>query len=239
MRAGGLLRSASGSLVSLRRGAQQTGRTGVTGTVPREDDGVEGISMSSRAGGGSLRRRPARFPAMLGGLVVALTVLVGCGSDEQANVAWAGGLCASYLTFLDAAVVGPEPSADPAVQQERLSAYFDTTIESTTEALRKLDALGDSPISGGTEAVAQVRDQLTRYQAAFTQARDQVAAVDPGARDAAERLKTALGPVAALQNAPDEPFGGYSFDLVAAMEKAPSCQDLATKAQLSQQGAAR
>lgn len=208
----------------------------LTGTVPREDDGVEGIAMSSRAGGGPQRRRPAWFPAALGGFVVALIVLAGCGSDEQTNVAWADGLCASYVTFLDAAVVGPEPSADPGVQQQRLSAYFATTIDSTNTALRQLDALGDPPIEGGAEAVAQVRDQLTRYQAAFTQARDQVAAVDPGAPDASERLKAALDPVAALQNAPGEPFGGYSFDLVAAMEKAPSCQDLATKAERSQQG---
>ncbi|GAA4704299.1 hypothetical protein GCM10023215_49980 [Pseudonocardia yuanmonensis] len=168
------------------------------------------------------RRRAAAVAAVAAGLLLA-----GCGgASEQETVDWTNGLCSSYATFREAAIVGPQPASDLPAQTRNLSAYLGSTAASLDKALADLDGLGASPVSGGDEAVTKFRDQLGGYRSAFQQARAQVDALDLGSPTLQQDIEGAVAPVLQLQDTNQDPLAGLDSAVTDAATKAPACQNL-------------
>ncbi|WP_433505323.1 hypothetical protein ACQP04_01680 [Pseudonocardia halophobica] len=168
------------------------------------------------------RRRAAAVAAVATGLLLA-----GCGgASEQETVDWTNGLCSSYATFREAAIVGPQAAPDLPAQARNLSAYLGNTATSLDKALADLDTLGASPVSGGDEAVTKFRDQLTGYRSAFQQARTQVDALDLSSPTLQQDIEGAVAPVLQLQDANQDPLAGLDSAVTDAATKAPACQNL-------------
>lgn len=168
------------------------------------------------------RRRAAAVAAVATGLLLA-----GCGgASEQETVDWTNGLCSSYATFREAAVVGPQPAPDLPAQARNLSAYLGNTAASLDKALADLDGLGASPVSGGDQAVTKFRDQLSSYRSAFQRARTQVDALDLDSRTLQRDIEGAVAPVLQLQDTTQDPLSGLDPAVTDAAAKAPACQDL-------------
>ncbi|GAA4543386.1 hypothetical protein GCM10023175_20070 [Pseudonocardia xishanensis] len=166
--------------------------------------------------------RPAAAAAAVCGLVLA-----GCGgASEQETVDWANGLCSSYSTFREAALVGPAPAADPAGQAKSLSVYLGDTASSLDTALSRLDELGAAPVAGGDQAVTKFRDQLTRYRSAFQLARTQVDGLNLRSSTLQRDMEGAVAPVLGLQDTDQDPLAGLDAAVTDAAAKAPACQDL-------------
>lgn len=173
-----------------------------------------------------MRMRWGRTAATAAVAVCGL-VLTGCGgASEQETVDWTNGLCSSYATFREAALVGPAPASDPAAQARSLSTYLGNTASSLDTALTRLDGLGAAPVTGGDQAVTKFRDQLTRYRAAFQQARTQVDGLDLDSSTLQRDLEGAVAPVLGLQDTDQDPLAGLDAEVTAAAAKAPACQDL-------------
>jgi hypothetical protein len=154
-------------------------------------------------------------------------LLAGCGgTDEQATVDWANGLCSSYATFREAALVGPAPATDPEGQARSLATYLGDTATALDTSLTNLNGLGAAPVEGGDQAVTKFRDQLTRYRDAFRQAHTQVEGLDLGSRTLPQDIEGAVAPVLALQDTDQDPLAGLDSAVTDAAAKAPACQDL-------------
>ncbi|MFR9804892.1 hypothetical protein ACL02T_21775 [Pseudonocardia sp. RS010] len=172
------------------------------------------------------RRRAAAVAAVATGLLLA-----GCGgASEQETVDWTDGLCSTYATFREAAIVGPQAAPDLPSQARALSTYLGDTVAALDEALADLDGLGASPVSGGDEAVTRFRDQLSSYRSAFRQARSQVDALDPGSPTLQQDIEGAVTPVLQLQDTTRDPLAGLDPAVTAAATKAPACQSLGSPA---------
>jgi hypothetical protein len=168
------------------------------------------------------RRRAAAVVAVAGGLLLA-----GCGgASEQETVDWTNGLCSSYATFREAAIVGPQAAPDLPAQARNLSAYLGSTAASLDKALADLNTLGASPVSGGDEAVTKFRDQLGGYRTAFQQARTQVDALDLASPTLQQDIEGAVAPVLQLQDTNQDPLAGLDSAVTDAATKAPACQNL-------------
>ncbi|WP_181782606.1 hypothetical protein [Pseudonocardia pini] len=153
--------------------------------------------------------------------------LAGCGgASEQETVDWTNGLCSSYATFQQAALVGPAPASDLPTQARNLSSYLGATATSLDRALTDLDGLGAAPVEGGDQAVTKFRDQLSRYRTAFQQARTQVDGLDLDSRTLQRDIEGAVAPVLSLQDADQDPLAGLDSQVTNAADKAPACQDL-------------
>jgi hypothetical protein len=153
--------------------------------------------------------------------------LAGCGgASEQETVDWTNGLCSSYATFREAALVGPAPAADLAGQARSLSTYLGNTASSLDKALTDLDALGRSPVEGGDQALTKFRDQLTRYRGAFRQARTQLDGLNMRSPTLQKDIEGAVAPVLALQDTDQDPLAGLGSAVTKAAQQAPACQDL-------------
>ncbi|MCF7551627.1 hypothetical protein [Pseudonocardia sp. WMMC193] len=167
-------------------------------------------------------RRTATAAVVACGLLVA-----GCGgADEQATIDWTNGLCGSYATFREAALVGPAPATDPEGQARSLATYLGDTASALDTSLADLDGLGASPVEGGDQAVTKFRDQLTRYRDAFRQAHTQVQGLDLDSRTLPRDMEGAVAPVLALQDTDQDPLAGLDSAVTNAAAKAPACQDL-------------
>jgi hypothetical protein len=159
-------------------------------------------------------------------VVAAGSLLAGCGASGQQTVDWANGLCSSYAGFREAAIVGPAAASDLPTQARNLSTYLGDTASALDRSLADLDHLGASPVSGGDQAVAKFRTQLTGYRTAFGQAKTQVDALDLKPAGLNDRLKAAVAPVLALEDTTQDPLAGLDSAVTDAAGKAPACQNL-------------
>jgi hypothetical protein len=166
------------------------------------------------------------------GTVAALAMLtVGCGgaATNVDAVAWTDEVCEALSGFTQVASDGPHiDPADPVATVQRMSQYASSTSEELQRSLTALDAVGSSPVEGGDQYVARLREALTSIRAGFESARTQLAAVDIANQAAlASAFPAAVAPLQELRNLPDPTEGLRANDaLKAASEKATSCRDL-------------
>ena len=164
--------------------------------------------------------------------VAALAVLAaGCGSatDDEDAVAWTNQVCGALAGFTQTATTGPRvDAADPAAAVHGVSRYLGSTADELERSLTALDAVGSSPVEGGDQYVARLREALGSIRAGFVSARTQLAAVDTTDAEAlATAIPAAVAPLQELRDLPDPTEGLRANDaLRAAAEQAPRCREL-------------
>lgn len=164
--------------------------------------------------------------------VATLAVLAaGCGdaAPSEDAVAWTDQVCGALTGFTQAATAGPQVrSADPVTAVREVDRYLGSTAEELQRSLTALDAVEPSPVEGGDEYVARLREALRGIRAGFESARTQLAAVDVRDPQAlATAVPAAVAPLQELRDLPDPTEGlRENEELRAASEQAGNCRDL-------------
>jgi hypothetical protein len=166
---------------------------------------------------------------------LALLVAAGCGGSGAGTetVAWTDGVCGALTGFTDVVTTQPQiDPADPVGAVRGVSDYLGSTAEALQRSISALDAVGTSPVDGGDEYVARLRDALTQIRTSFDAARTQLTGLDASnPASLATALPAAFAPLQELHNLPDPTEGLRANDeLRAASEQAPNCQQLRSSA---------
>ncbi len=168
---------------------------------------------------------------------LALLVATGCGvaacggepAADSAAVTWTDQVCGALAGFTDAVTTQPQvDQADPVATVRGMAEYVGTTTDAVQRSITALDTVGASPVSGGDEYVARLRDALTRIQAGFDATRNQLVGVDTSSPQAfAAAFPAAVAPLQELRNLPDPTEGLRANDaLRVASEQAPRCREI-------------
>jgi hypothetical protein len=147
-------------------------------------------------------------------------------------VEWVDEVCGAMLEFSNVLLVPPAPAgSDPAEAVGALSGFLSSASDAATRAVSGLEAAGPSPVDGGDEIVADLTETLTRFAAAFGEARTRLDAVDPSDPQAlASGFPEALGPLAEAEDLPDSTADLSAIpELDRAADQAPRCQELENK----------
>lgn len=175
--------------------------------------------------------RTRRFSCTVAVFAVLAT---GCGGTDatapsEEAVAWTDQVCGALLGFTRAATAGPGvDSADPVAATQGMSHYLGSTTEELERSLTTLDGVGPSPVEGGDQYVARLREALAGIRAGFEAARTQLDGIDTSDPQAfATAYPAAVAPLQELRNLPDPTEGLRSNDeLRAASEQAQNCREL-------------
>ena len=167
-------------------------------------------------------------PAIIAGVLV----LAGCASappgPSPESVAWVDGVCGAVKPFVEAVAAGPATDgADAAAAIKSLSTFLDTGATKIDGSIAALGSIGPSPVPGGDEILARMREDYTAQRNAL---RDAKAGVD--VIDVANPETLATGLPAALQALPPtlDPTKDLRSNttLAEAVTAAPVCQALPT-----------
>jgi hypothetical protein len=171
-------------------------------------------------------RRTICTVAALAALTAGCSGAAGSGGDA---VTWTDEVCGALAGFTRAATTGPRVnSADPVAAVQGVGHYLGSTTAELDRSLAALDTVGPSPVDGGDQYVARLREALSSIRTGYETARTQLAAVDTSDPAAlATAVPAAMAPLRELQNVPDPTQDLRDNDeLRVASEQAPHCREL-------------
>jgi hypothetical protein len=167
-------------------------------------------------------------------LLPALALLVtGCaaGGPDPRAVAWTDDVCGALTGFTLAVTREPVvDGSDAAAAVRGLSGYIASASDALQQSIGALGEVGPSPVAGGDEYVARLREALSHIRTSFDAAGSQLATVDTTNRaELATALPAAMAPLQELRNMPSPAEGlTATDDLSAASAEAPNCQAMRT-----------
>jgi hypothetical protein len=163
--------------------------------------------------------------------VAGVLATTACSSSTPSPeaVAWADHVCGALGTFTRTVSAAPTLDGGNAVASvAALRDYLQRSTSGIDEALKGLDGVGPSPVTGGDDYLGKLRTTLSGVRQGFTAAGEGLATLDtgnPGAVFAA--LPAVLAPLQDVGKLADPTQGLESSDaLRAATAAAPQCRAL-------------
>jgi hypothetical protein len=181
--------------------------------------------------------------ALVAAALLAITAVASACSDssdpedeQSATEAWAGDVCSTVGSWLDAITDAQAALTDPAdLSADTLGGAFDGVVTATDTLITDLGDLGPPETEAGDEAAAEVStlsDDLEEQRAAITAATDQAAGTVPGLLS---QVSTVSGAIAAMLTDVSAAVDNLrqldgADELEQAFQDASACQDLRASA---------